>query len=342
MHRGGTSAVAGMLHRLGVDFGPRLMPANADNPAGYYEHNDVVNLHDRFLGRLGAAWDDPFPPAYDAGVWPGLAPAPGLPTYREELLAILRRDFSGADGRPPAPVWGLKDPRLCLLLPWWAPIWAELDSEPCFLIVLRSPEAVAASLGRRDGFSTAKSGLLWLQHVLRAERGTRGARRCFVDYDCFLADWRSTLERVGQTFGLSWPRPPASLSPGDAAFLDPALRHHGPARSEVGGAWSAKLPWLEAARAAFFPVGPDEPPALDLIYEEMGRAGTVFNALADSSGSDFNAQIRAQRRLTRWYEEEWQKADRELEAARQRLAKKEDQLRALHLRPKPRDRSETP
>ena len=152
MHRGGTSAVAGMLQRLGVDFGPRLMPANADNPAGYYEHNDVVNLHDRFLGRLGAAWDDPFPPAFEPSSWSELAPAPGLPTYRQELLSILKRDFSGEDGRPPAPLWGLKDPRLCLLLPWWEPLWTELDSEPRFILVLRGPEAVAASLGRRDGF----------------------------------------------------------------------------------------------------------------------------------------------------------------------------------------------
>ena len=43
---------------MGVDFGPRLRPPNADNPRGYFEHNDVVNLHDRLLLALDRSWDE--------------------------------------------------------------------------------------------------------------------------------------------------------------------------------------------------------------------------------------------------------------------------------------------
>lgn len=334
MHRGGTSAVAGMLHRLGVDFGPRLMPANADNPAGYYEHNDVVNLHDRFLGRLGAAWDDPFPPEFDPGVWPDLAPAPGLPTYRQELLAILQRDFAGQGNDRPAaaPVWGLKDPRLCLLLPWWAPQWASLDSEPRFIIVLRSPDAVAASLGRRDGFSPVKSQLLWLQHLLRAERDTRGHRRCFLDYDDFLTDWRGTLDRVRATLGVTWPRPPGSLTPAEAAFIDPVLRHHRAAPGQdaaVGEASGVRLPWVETAQTALPPDGPGNVATLDALQKEIHRAQRVFSTLWEHQEVDVVRQLHAHRRLTRWYEEEWQKSISERVTLESRLDKKDDKILSL-------------
>ena len=333
MHRGGTSAIAGMLHRLGVNFGPRLMPANADNPAGYYEHNDVVNLHDRFLGRLGAAWDDPFPPEFDADLWPDLAPAPGLPSYRDELLSMLRRDFAGGDGRPPAPFWGLKDPRLCLLLPWWAPLWARLGAEPHFLVVLRSPEAVAASLGRRDGFSPAKANLLWLQHLLRAERATRGQSRCFVDYDGFLADWQTTLDRVSKSLGVPWPRTPASLAPTETGFLDPALRHHVRSPPVSSGPSGAGLSWVEIARGELFPDGTDETRVLDALHGEMARARQVCGPPGGRHGPDLDAQLQAQRRLTRWYEEEWQKALQKAREADQRLERRDQKIRSLQARP---------
>ena len=59
MHRSGTSAVAGALGVLGVNLGERLVQAQADNPKGYWEHADAVQLHERLLAALGSAWEDP-------------------------------------------------------------------------------------------------------------------------------------------------------------------------------------------------------------------------------------------------------------------------------------------
>ena len=308
------------------------MPANADNPAGYYEHNDVVNLHDRFLGRLGASWDDPFPPEFDTNVWSDLAPAPGLPSYREELIAILRRDFAGEDDHPPAPLWGLKDPRLCLLLPWWEPLWATLGSEPVFVIVLRSPEAVAASLGRRDGFSAEKSNILWLQYLLRAERYTRGHRRGFVDYDRFLTDWRTVLERFGSAWDLPWPRSPGDLAPGQMDFLDPGLCHHPPSRPGTTLGEMRRPAWVEAVWSVLFPAGPVSFETLDRTFDELARARWAFAAAAAHADSDRTSQLRAQRTLTRWYEEEWQKASAQVKTLEARLVKKEEKVRSLSRR----------
>src|SRR5579862_2834876 len=89
MHRSGTSALAGMLHGLGVALGPRLMAATADNPRGYWEHIDVVAVHHQLLAALGGAWNDFRPlPA-------GFAGSEAAVEAREKLAAILQRDFSG-------------------------------------------------------------------------------------------------------------------------------------------------------------------------------------------------------------------------------------------------------
>lgn len=47
--RSGTSAVAGILHHLGVFMGSAFGPATEMNPRGFFEDREVVLLHNRFL-----------------------------------------------------------------------------------------------------------------------------------------------------------------------------------------------------------------------------------------------------------------------------------------------------
>src|SRR5579864_81175 len=157
MHRSGTSALTGMLHHLGVALGERLMPATIDNPRGYWEHTDIVAAHDRLLSALGSAWDDirPLPGGFEHG-----EPAAD---GRRELAAIVRRDFAEA------PLWALKDPRLCRLMPLWSMLFDEERISPRYILALRHPLDVAASLDARDGISTPRALLLWLGHLLDAE-----------------------------------------------------------------------------------------------------------------------------------------------------------------------------
>src|SRR5882762_5246263 len=61
MHRSGTSAVAAALEALGLDVGApdRLMVADAGNPAGYYELQEIGDLNDEILEWRGGRWDNP-------------------------------------------------------------------------------------------------------------------------------------------------------------------------------------------------------------------------------------------------------------------------------------------
>ena len=54
-----------LLHACGLYLGPKeeLMPAQADNPDGFWEHLGFVAVNDELLNALGGAWD--LPPKID-------------------------------------------------------------------------------------------------------------------------------------------------------------------------------------------------------------------------------------------------------------------------------------
>ena len=53
MHRAGTSAVTRLINLMGAYLGPeeQLLPATPDNPKGYWERIDVLQLHEWLLGK---------------------------------------------------------------------------------------------------------------------------------------------------------------------------------------------------------------------------------------------------------------------------------------------------
>ena len=215
MHRSGTSALTRVLNLLGVALGDDLMPPGPDNPLGFWEHQGIVSVHEALLGALGRRWDDPRPmpegwlesaAAHEAGA---------------AIAAIVQRDFAGV------PLWAVKDPRLCRLMPLWRRVLADLGIEPRILLVSRHPREVAGSLQRRDGLPVVIGELLWARYLLDAVRDSAGCRRGMVAYDDVLADWRAAIDRIDGALGLALGVP--ATGPGADAvdvFLRPQLRHH--------------------------------------------------------------------------------------------------------------------
>ncbi len=215
MHRSGTSALTGVLNRLGVALGPRLIAAQEGvNERGFWEHDEIVEIHNALLHALDSVWHDilPLPERW----WRSDPVRP----FRDRLEKVLRRDFGGA------PLWGLKDPRMCRLLPLWLDLLEGAGVRPVFIHTHRHPFEVARSLERRDGMAHEKALFLWLDHNLSAERWSRGHPRVFVSYDALLDEPRATLERIARCLGLDWPQPIDAKSDEIAAFLSPHLRHH--------------------------------------------------------------------------------------------------------------------
>jgi hypothetical protein len=214
MHRSGTSAAAGWLEALGVNLGPYLMAEDPTQPKGYFEHAEIVEIHDELMAAFDSSWDDPRP------LPEGWEHDRRVRFFRGQLMEIIRRDLMTQ------PLWGAKDPRLCRLLPMWLAMLSELGVPVRAICVLRHPTEVAESLALRNGFSAEKSGLLWLRYVLEAERHSRWIPRITLRYGDLLRDARAESQRVAQALGIVWPKPADEAGAAATDFLESGLRHH--------------------------------------------------------------------------------------------------------------------
>ncbi|MBW1816942.1 MAG: hypothetical protein JRJ60_07260 [Deltaproteobacteria bacterium] len=237
MHRSGTSALSGVLKLLGVELGSRLfLPEPGVNDKGFWEHEGIVRTHDRLLTALDSNWDDVFP--LPDNWWKSEAAAP----YAGELNEILAGEFSEA------PLWSVKDPRMCRLVPMWLELLASRKTDPLFVIMVRDPVEVARSLGKRDDFQEEKSYLLWLEHVCESVKWSRGYPRALITYDRLLDDWRSALADVAGDLSIAWPKALESAATDIDRFLEPGLRHHRVDKTQ----WQESVvpPWVADTYAA--------------------------------------------------------------------------------------------
>jgi hypothetical protein len=219
MHRSGTSMLAGMLDILGVYLGneDNLMPADQDvNAKGFWEREDVVAIHEEVLATLGTNWQSVASLPSD---WPN---DPRLSTCKQRLLELVRSDFLSK------PLWGMKDPRMCRLLPLWLDLFNALDVTPRFIHIVRHPTEVASSLAKRNGFSTDYALILWLRHVTDAISHSAGFRQCHVSYADLNKDWYAAAQKIAQELDVQWP---ASIDSDSVhqqmdAFISRDLWHH--------------------------------------------------------------------------------------------------------------------
>jgi hypothetical protein len=212
MGRAGTSLVARVLNLLGVDLGPsdHIMGPAASNPRGHWENVPLVNLNDEILASFGGSWHEP--PAFPAD-WHR---APAMADLRERARAIIEADFTGAD------LWGWKDPRTSLTLPFWQDLLPAMK----YVICLRSPIDAAQSLHRRDGFALEKGGRLWLTYVSSAIHHTQGRPRLFAFYEDMIDDWRAEVQRLAVFLGEPEQSQRPEVLKAIEEFLDLSLEHH--------------------------------------------------------------------------------------------------------------------
>lgn len=213
MHRSGTSALAGALHRLGAGLGGALVPAAEDNPGGYFENAAMVAINEALLLALERGWDDPRPLPAD---WLASTAA------AEATSAITRL----LDAEFAEDAWHvLKDPRLCRLLALWLPILSTRGQVEV-LFALRSPDAVVASLRRRDRMPAEQGFRLFVVHLAEAERASRALDRASADFDRLLQSPVDELQRLSARFG--WPTAAPGLVEAAASTLDAGQRNHRP------------------------------------------------------------------------------------------------------------------
>ncbi len=213
MHRSGTSAVTGVIDALGLPacrtedrFPPRKW-----NARGNFESRSLTLFDEQLLNFLGGTWwAPPVPPKG----WADRLALEGWRITAEYLFAVAH----------PTRAWVWKDPRACVLMPFWDRV---LRSNPLRIVVLRNPLESAASLNARDGMQLDHALALAERSLRVSLRDSAGRAVMITSYDELLDDLDGWCRRVA-SFITAAGVPLEDPLPVDAArnLLDESLRHH--------------------------------------------------------------------------------------------------------------------
>ena len=175
-----------LLHACGLYLGEKseLMPPQADNPEGFWEHLGFVALNDELLNELGGAWD--LPPKTDENF-----SNPRFEPLGMKARLLIERFES-------THIWGWKDPRNSLTLPFWQDLLPGLKT----IIVVRNPLEVAHSMRERNGTSYSFGLRLWEIYNRRLLEAASARERLITDYDSFFKNPEAELRRIGRFAGL--------------------------------------------------------------------------------------------------------------------------------------------
>lgn len=270
MHRSGTSLVMRLLSLMGAHLGPpeSLMPPTEDNPKGYWEHQELVHLNEAILNTLGGSWDEP--PEFGRG-WES---SPELAPLRRKARTLVRNDFQDT------PLWGWKDPRNCLTLPFWRKIVPNIRC----LVCLRNPLDVTASLQRRDKFATTKCMDLWLYYTAACMETTSGLPRLFISYEDLFQDWWREVQRLARFIDVPLAGAP-SLKKELRSVIEDELWHHRSTVIDVLDTPELTMP----AKSLYFVLG-------SLVRAEQDRAKGHVGSAKFQQSLDVLARYAAEER----------------------------------------------
>lgn len=174
MHRSGTSFMCQLLAALGIDFGdPAAFYAADDwNEEGYFESRAVIDVDSRIVtgfartaGRLERLASE-----LRYLSMPGRAALDARAERRRDELERVAADHADL---------AVKDPRICLTLPYWRATGRVRATVVC----LRHPIDVARSLQRRQRVPRAIGLAFWHYHLAAVLEACDAERTLFVDFD---------------------------------------------------------------------------------------------------------------------------------------------------------------
>ncbi|WP_434997446.1 glycosyltransferase [Vibrio scophthalmi] len=274
MHRSGTSALTKVFNILGADLPTKLLPpVENNNTLGFFEPKDISALHDKLLASADSKWDDitRFPSSWYE--------TEDATYYQNEIIKILERDFDKS------PLFVIKDPRVCRIVPFWRGILKQYAANPKFILTVRNPLEVINSLKNRDGFSAQKSVLLWLSHFIEAERETRGLDRAFTTYFHLMDDWKAAVGSISISLNITLPINSISIDNQINEFLSLDHRHHTSSLKDLLNDQTL-VGWVkDVYQWTIDKVNGNNPSydILDNIFSEMKNANVAYGAICRES-----------------------------------------------------------
>ena len=223
MHRSGTSMLAGLLVRMGLQTGGPLLPPAKDNKRGFFERYDLVSQNTILmqLQHVQYAFNTQY---YD--------PIKGLDLARSNSSLFDRgRQMLEFLKDPLNHPYLLKDPRLCITLPTWLPL---LNNPPAILFIYRHPFDVALSLHKREQehshFPIVRGLRLWYVYNRKAIQQSQSLCRVVTSYDRVVSSTKREMNRIYNELrtscGVSVPH---QITEEDVNyFVDPSLQQKSP------------------------------------------------------------------------------------------------------------------
>ncbi len=271
MHRSGTSALAKALELFGVDLGNNLMAPQKDNPKGFFEDKQLVEINDRIFEKACSHWSSIqfLDPKFLSG-----------PELSEERMAAANwLNMKVAGGNPV----GLKDPRLCRTLSFWEPLFTERRLHVGYIFSHRDPTQVGASLQKRNGFGLSYGVDLWAAYAADALLHIQGKSWIAVGFHQLLEEPRRELARIADFLETPWNPASEAVKEYEKEYLDTALWHHRTAESipqqencyqEISNALSILC--VKKNNEA-------EKQAHDAVQVVFERVGKISNALSENN-----------------------------------------------------------
>lgn len=192
IHRSGTSLTAKMIETLGIPFGESLIGPAHDNKKGFMEDADIVAFNEQLLEELGVCWDSLNGFFYAKEHFN----TKKFRTLINEAKSLVTKKFSSHNK------WGIKDPRISRLLPFWEIVCNELKLKVVYIFPFRSPADVQASLAARNNFNDIKSGWLWFLYNIEALTFIQDKKWILINYDSIIKQPELELDKVRETLNI--------------------------------------------------------------------------------------------------------------------------------------------
>lgn len=212
-----------------------MMAPQPSNPLGFWEFTPLHHINFVLMERFGGSWHDP--PRLSEG-WEQDAALAGL---RARAIQTISTYFTGS-------LWGFKDPRCCMTLPFWRMV---IPNPIDCVIPIRNPLEVASSLLKRDGLPMPKGIALWSFYVAQAWKSSKGLRRHYTTYESVLDDSEVEIKRLAEFVGL---KPGIEVISQALTSINPSLCHE----------------HADQGRLAHY----EAPPEIEAAYESLVKAAS--------------------------------------------------------------------
>ena len=138
MHRSGTSVLSRCMRIFGAELGDKIIDPGPDNPKGYWEDEDILNLNIEMLSFLGTTWDSI-----------KLIDKNDIITLRENNFTEKAKEIIQNKTKE-YDFFALKDPRMAKLMPIWKEAFTAYSDRVMYIIAIRNPVSVIKSLKNRN------------------------------------------------------------------------------------------------------------------------------------------------------------------------------------------------